>query len=55
MPVKVDELRHPEDIVISGISGSFPQSDNIEEFEDNLFNGKNMISTTRRWNTGKLD
>ena len=36
-----------DDIVISGISGKLPESDNIQEFADNLFNGVDMI-------TGKL-
>ena len=36
-----------DDIVISGISGKLPESENIQEFADNLFNGVDMV-------TGKL-
>jgi len=31
-------------IVISGCSGRFPESANLQEFSDNLFNGVDMIS-----------
>ncbi|XP_013778686.1 fatty acid synthase-like [Limulus polyphemus] len=42
-----------EDIVISGISGRFPESDNMAEFKDNLFNGVDMITEDdRRWKPG---
>lgn len=46
-------LSHPEpgeEIVISGLSGSYPESANVYEFQDNLFNKIDMItSDTRRW------
>ncbi|CAG7837563.1 unnamed protein product, partial [Allacma fusca] len=32
------------EVVISGISGRFPMSDNLDEFWENLVNGKDMIS-----------
>ncbi|KAJ3652435.1 hypothetical protein Zmor_018399 [Zophobas morio] len=32
-----------EEVVISGMSGRFPKSDNIHEFRDNLFNKTDMI------------
>ncbi|KAJ8976879.1 hypothetical protein NQ317_001203 [Molorchus minor] len=38
-----------EDIVISGLSGTFPDSKNVHEFRDNLFNKVNMVSPNRRW------
>lgn len=42
-----------EDIVISGISGRFPESDNTDEFADNLLNGVDMITEDdRRWPLG---
>ncbi|XP_050524285.1 fatty acid synthase [Daktulosphaira vitifoliae] len=54
-----------EDIVISGISGSFPNSDGIPNFAENLFNKVDLISgDDRRWSiqhpeipkrTGKLN
>lgn len=42
-----------EEIVISGMSGRFPESDNTEEFASNLYNNVNMFSVDdRRWPTG---
>ncbi|XP_072762937.1 fatty acid synthase-like [Anoplolepis gracilipes] len=39
-----------EEIVISGIAGRFPNSDNIKEFQDNLFNKMNLgTSDHQRW------
>lgn len=39
-----------EQVVISGISGRFPCSDNIEAFKENLFNKVDMVtSTNNRW------
>ena len=42
----------PEDeIVISGISGRFPNSDDMRHFEENLMNKVDLISDDdRRWN-----
>lgn len=43
----------PEDIVISGISGRFPESDNTDELAKNLFENVDMItSDERRWPKG---
>ncbi|KAJ8919483.1 hypothetical protein NQ315_002104, partial [Exocentrus adspersus] len=42
-------VEHGEEIVISGISGCFPNSNNIHEFRDNLFNKVNMVLPNRRW------
>ena len=42
-----------EDIVITGISGRFPESDSIDEFANNLYNRVDMITEdNRRWPTG---
>ncbi|RWR98743.1 fatty acid synthase-like protein, partial [Dinothrombium tinctorium] len=39
-----------DDIVVSGISGRFPNSDNIEEFWCNLISGNELCSADdRRW------
>ncbi|CAH1398200.1 unnamed protein product [Nezara viridula] len=44
---------HSEDIVISGISGRFPESDTVQEFMENLLAGKDMVTDTeRRWKRG---
>lgn len=44
-----------DDIVISGISGRFPESDNIDELKENLYNHVDMVTEDdRRWPVGKL-
>lgn len=44
------DVEHPDDIVISGISGRFPNSDNVAEFGFNLFNKIDMIDDAEtRW------
>ena len=41
------------DIVISGISGRYPESDSVTEFKDNLLNKVNMVTIdNRRWEPG---
>ena len=37
--------RVQEDVVISGMSGRFPKSENIQEFVENLFSGVDMMSS----------
>uniref|UniRef100_T1J426 Fatty acid synthase n=1 Tax=Strigamia maritima TaxID=126957 RepID=T1J426_STRMM len=45
-----------ESIVISGVSGRFPESDNVWEFRDHLFNGDDMVTEDdRRWPPGLWD
>lgn len=40
----------PVKVVISGISGKYPQSDNLREFENNLYNKIDMIDEDEsRW------
>jgi fatty acid synthase len=42
-----------EEVVISGISGSFPDSENVYQLQDNLFNKVNMMTIDdRRWKLG---
>lgn len=42
-----------EEIVIAGISGRLPESDNLEEFWENLINGVDMVTEdNRRWTPG---
>jgi len=49
-------LKEGEEIVISGMSGRFPESDSTDEFADNLYNKVDMITEDdRRWPTGKID
>lgn len=42
-----------EDIVIAGISGRLPESENLQEFWENLINGVDMVTEDdRRWKPG---
>ena len=42
-----------EPMVISGMSGRFPESDSTEEFADNLYNNVDLITEDdRRWPKG---
>ena len=40
----VNLLRQTDDIVISGLAGRFPMSNNVDEFANNLFNNIDMIT-----------
>lgn len=43
-----------DEIVIAGISGRLPESNNLEEFWENLINGMDMVTEDdRRWKPGK--
>jgi fatty acid synthase len=56
MPVYTD-IRPPtgDDIVLSGIAGCFPESQNVYQFKDNLFNKVDMITDDdRRWKLGEF-
>ncbi|KFU85956.1 Fatty acid synthase [Chaetura pelagica] len=42
-----------EDVVIAGIAGKLPESENLEEFWENLLNGVDMVTEDdRRWKPG---
>ena len=44
-----------DDIVISGIAGRFPESDNIDQLAENLLNNVDMVTCDdRRWPLGIL-
>ena len=44
-----------EDIVISGISGRYPESDSLDEFWEKLLSGVELISCNdRRWPIGEF-
>ena len=44
-----------DEVVISGLSGRLPESDNIAEFRENLFIGVDMVTEdARRWEPGQL-
>lgn len=47
------DIEPGEEIVISGIAGRFPESDNIKHLQENLFNKIDLGSNdNRRWNHG---
>lgn len=55
-PTARGTMQLKEDLVISGISGRFPESDNMMELADNLYNGVDMVTDTGqrgRWPTGR--
>jgi hypothetical protein len=61
MPVPTDArppLVQPllgEEVVISGIAGAFPDSDNVYQLRDNLYNKVNMMTIDdRRWKLGQF-
>lgn len=44
-----------DDVVISGISGRFPNCNTLEEFKEKLFNGVDILTEGEsRWPDGKL-
>jgi len=50
---KMPLWQNSEEIVISGISGRFPESDNLDELAKNLFDNVDMITEDdRRWPRG---
>lgn len=44
-----------DEVVIAGMSGRLPESNNLEEFWDNLINGVDMVTEDdRRWKPGEI-
>ena len=44
-----------DDVVITGVSGRLPESENIEEFRQHLINGDDMVTDDdRRWQPGNF-
>ncbi len=44
-----------EEIVISGVAGFFPDSDNVRHFGENLMAKKDLtVTDERRWNNSKF-
>ena len=43
-----------EDIVISGIAGCFPESENVYQLQENMFNNVNMVKQDNQcWKCGQ--
>jgi len=55
MPEHTDTtMKDAAEVVISGLSGRLPESDNIAEFRKHLINGDDMITEDdRRWEPGQ--
>lgn len=44
----------PDDVVVSGFSGRFPECDSVDELRENLYSGYDMVNDDpRRWPYGK--
>jgi fatty acid synthase len=55
MPVSTNAKMQPsEEVVISGLAGCFPESENVYQLRDNLFNKVDMVTEDdRRWKFGQ--
>jgi fatty acid synthase len=60
MPVSTSARLQPglssphEDVVISGVAGYFPESENVYQLRNNLFNKVHMVTVDdRRWKFGQ--
>lgn len=50
---KLLDVEPGDEIVISGIAGRFPKSDNMKQLQENLLNKVDLGSNdNRRWNHG---
>lgn len=61
MAPNVEEAASPkyfddDDVVISGISGHFPNCDSFEDFKEKLFNGTDILAEAddKRWPDGEF-
>ena len=51
---KTERAGVAQEVVISGLSGRLPESDNIAEFREHLINGRDMLTEDdRRWKPGE--
>lgn len=51
-PIKLNIYKG--DVVVSGMGGRFPESDDIEEFKKNLYDGVDMVTMDgKQWPAGK--
>lgn len=47
------DFESSDEIVISGIAGRFPSSDNVKQLQENLFNKIDLVREDHgRWNAG---
>lgn len=51
---KLKDLSSDDEVVISGVAGRFPESDNVQQLEENLMSKRDLVTDDdRRWNPGK--
>ncbi|XP_011503082.1 PREDICTED: fatty acid synthase-like [Ceratosolen solmsi marchali] len=48
-PRKLPEVRPGDEVVISGVAGRFPSSDNMDELRENLMSKVDLIAPNGRW------
>lgn len=52
---KIVDVELGDEVVISGIAGKFPESDNIRQLQNNLFNKVDLgTEDNRRWRQGDV-
>lgn len=52
-PKRLEPVPPEEEIVISGIGGRFPDSNNMKHFQENLMNKVDLVTDDdRRWKLG---
>jgi len=50
------DMPEANEVVISGISGRFPECNSTEEFKQKLYNNADLLTVdNRRWSPGKLN
>jgi fatty acid synthase len=52
-PRKLSEIQPGDEVVISGVSGRFPSSDNMHQLKENLMNKVDLIAPNGRWKLGE--
>ncbi|CAG7720074.1 unnamed protein product, partial [Allacma fusca] len=51
---QINGMHDSENWVISGMSGRFPESENLDVFWEHLIQGKDMISDNPRWDSSQV-
>lgn len=46
-------MKSKPEVVISGIAGNFPKSENFTEFQKNLFEAVNLVADDSQFSNGK--
>lgn len=53
-PRKLPKVPPGDEVVISGVAGRFPDSDNVDHLYENLMNKVDLVTDDdRRWKLGK--